>query len=163
MKIKAVLLASVMLFALAHSATAETVTVQGTGDIDKMVVKNNQSAVVTKVWGLGPKCGGAQYLFVYIMWADSKAAYQVDGSCIEAGWHKGLFYMADRTHPENSKQVDCDGLKMNFSADTKAYTVTVPRSCIPKADNRIKVKARGHNYGSMVEGKAGPTRLLRRG
>ena len=41
---------------LAGSASAASQTVQGSGDIDKMVVKNAQTALKVNLLGFGPPC-----------------------------------------------------------------------------------------------------------
>jgi hypothetical protein len=147
---------------LAGSASAASQTVQGSGDIDKMVVKNAASALKVNLFGFGPPCE-AHYIKVVLDWG-TKAAYQVDNGCYPgATWQKSLSYVADRSKPEGAKIVSCPALRFRYSEADKSYRIYVPRTCIPKARNRVRVRSSGDNYGSTTGGEAGPTRLLRRG
>ena len=63
-----------------------------------------------------------------------------------------------------TKRVSCGGFRLKYDAGETAWRATIPRSCIPKAPDRIRVESEGVNYaGSAIPGQAGPTRLLRRG
>lgn len=157
------LLAPMMLLSLVQSAGAESVTVQGNGDIDKMYVNNAQNAVTIKVYGLGAPCGGAQKINIRVQWGDT-AAYQAEAGCYSAEWGgKELYYLPHRGDPESARKVDCSGFRLTYNSADGFYRAFVPRSCMPRADNRVKVSSSGNNYGSMTGGSAGPTRSLRRG
>lgn len=156
-------LALVSALSFAGSASAASQTVQGSGDIDKMVVNNARTALKVNLFGFGPPCGWAHYMKVVLDWG-TKAGYQIDNGCYPgATWVKGLAYLPDRSKPESAKIVTCPKLRFGYSAATKSHRAYVPRTCIPKAGNRVRVRSSGDNYGSMTGGKAGPTRRLRRG
>lgn len=161
-RIKISLLAASMLLAFVQPAMAESVTVQGDGDITKMFVNNGQRALVVKVYGLEKPCGGAQSLQVRVRWGTT-AEYIAEGSCIQAEWHTGLFYDSNRSSDPGAKPVDCPNFKIGYNATGHFHKVFIPRSCLGKAANRVNVRAQGNNYGSMTGGTAGPTRRLARG
>jgi hypothetical protein len=151
-----------LVLSLAGSASAASQTVQGSGDIDKMVVDNAKSALKVNLFGFGPPCD-AHYMSVILDWG-TKAGYQVSNGCYPgATWEKSLSYLPDRSKPEGAKIVTCSKLRFGYSEADKSHRAYVPRSCIPKAGNRVKVRSSGDNYGSMTGGEAGPTRSLRRG
>jgi len=156
----ALTLASVL--CLAGSASAASQTVQGSGDIDKMVVNNAQTALKVNLFGFAPPCE-AHYMKVVLDWG-TKAGYQIENGCYPgATWAKTLTYLPNRSKPESAKIVSCPKLRFSYSEATKSHRAHVPRSCIPKAGNRLRVRSSGDNYGSMTGGEAGPTRSLRRG
>ena len=147
---------------LAGSASAASQTVQGSGDIDKMTVTNAQTALKVNLFGFGPPCD-AHYMKVVVDWG-TKAGYEIDNGCYSgATWAKTLSYLPDRSKPEGGKIVTCTKLEFSYSEAAGAYRAVVPRSCMPKAGNRVKVRASGDNYGSVTGGEVGPTRSLRRG
>ncbi len=156
----ALMLVSVL--ALAGSASAASQTVRGTGDIEKMVVNNATSAVKVNLFGFAPPCD-AHYMRVTLEWG-TKAGYEIDNGCYPGGtWAKSLVYLPDRSKPEGGKLLDCPKLRFSHSSTDGSHRAYVPRSCIPKAANRVKVRSSGDNYGSTTGGEAGPTRSLRRG
>ncbi len=160
-RICAILLASI--FAMGGGmANAETQTVDGNGDITKMVASNGTNAVTAKVFGLARPCGGAQYLHVSLTNRNGRLLYMAEGSCIQAQWFTGLYYTATGV-PEDLRKVRCPNFSFTRSRTTGAYRIEMPRGCLDNAPNRVKVKAEGANYGSMTGGAAGPTKLLARG
>jgi len=152
----------VSVLSLAGSASAASQTVQGSGDIDKMVVNNTTTALKVNLFGFGPPCE-AHYMKVVLDWG-TKAGYQIENGCYPgATWAKTLSYLPDRAKPDGARIVRCPRLRFSYSEGDKSHRAHVPRTCIPKAGNRVRVRSTGNNYGSMTGGKAGPTRLLRRG
>lgn len=151
-----------LLTVLAPSATADSQTVDGKGHLTKMFVNNGDKGVTVKLFGLEEPCGGTQYFNVQIKWGD-KEAYEVDGGCFGITWAYGLFYFPDRTDDESGKAKECDGLKVTHNAEKTFLKVYVPRTCMPKANNKVKVQAIGYNFGHLNGGSAGPTKLLPRG
>ena len=146
----------------AASAGAASQTVQGTGDIDKLVVNNAKSALKASLFGLGAPCD-AKYMKLTVDWG-TKAGYEIDNGCYPgATWSDSLVYLADRSNPEGGKIVDCPKLRFTWDEDAGAHRAKVPRSCIPKAGNKLRVRAEGVNYTSVTGGEAGPTKRLRRG
>ena len=147
---------------LAGSASAASQTVQGSGDIEKMVVNNAKTALKVDLFGFQPPCE-AHYMKVVLDWG-TKAGYEISNGCYPgATWAKSLSYLSDRSKPEGGKIVTCPKLRFSYSAADKSYRAHVPRTCIPKAGNRVRVSSSGDNYGSVTGGEAGPTRSLRRG
>jgi hypothetical protein len=158
----ALALTLVSVLSFAGSASAASQTVQGTGDIDKMVVRNATSALKVKLYGFKPPCE-AHYMKATLDWG-TKAGYEIINGCYPgATWAKSLVYLPDRSKPEGGKLLRCPKFRFSHSAADGSYRAYVPRSCIPKAGNRVKVRSSGDNYGSMTGGTAGPTRSLRRG
>ena len=157
------LAAAVSLFAIGSGvAIAESQTVDGTGDITKMVADNGTSFVTTKVFGLKRPCGGAQYLHVHVTKGDGTPLYKAEGGCYSAEWHTSLWY-TPTGDPEDYVAVDCTGFSFTRNRTTGAYKVVMPRSCLGSAPNRVRVDAEGQNYGTLTGGLAGPTKVLSRG
>jgi hypothetical protein len=149
---------------LAPSAFGESQTVSGKGDLRKMTAANGQDSVKVKLVGLRGPCDAKQFT-IDIFWG-TKPTYQVQAACTAGTtWTRGLYYDGDRRDGGwAEKRVSCGGFRLKYDAPEKAWRAVVPRSCIPKAPDRIRVESEGINYaGSAIPGEAGPTRLLRRG
>ena len=159
----AVLLVTVVALALLSvSAAAESQTVKGTGDLKKLVGNNGRSAVTATLVGFGGPCS-AKSFDVIIGWGTK--AYEVQAACVAGQkWFGGLLYNPDNSGGERArKRVSCRGFSLKYAAATKSWKAVVPRSCMSKAPNRIRVKVEGINYaGSAMPGVAA-TKLLRRG
>jgi hypothetical protein len=94
----------------------------------------------------------------------TKAGYTIDNGCYPGGtWAHSLVYLADRSDAEGGKIIECPKLRFGWDEDAEAHRAKVPRSCIPKAGNRLRVRAEGLNFTSVTGGEAGPTKRLRRG
>ncbi len=146
----------------AASAVAASQTVQGTGDIDKMVANNAQSALKVALFGLAAPCD-AKYMKITVDWG-TKAGYAIDNGCYSGGtWAHSLVYLADRSAGEGGKIIECPKLRFGWDEDAEAHRAKVPRSCMPKAGNKLRVRAEGLNFTSVTGGEAGPTKRLRRG
>ncbi|MEA2462250.1 MAG: hypothetical protein QOH90_2427, partial [Actinomycetota bacterium] len=144
--IKVALLAITVVIGVVGSAAAESVTVQGSGDIKKMVAINGQTAAVTKVFGLGKPCASAQYVSIHVMWGTSE--YDVEGACsMQGSWDTGLFYQQDRSNP-NAKEVNCPGFTLTYNSTNKSLKAFIPRSCMTKAPNRVKFKSEGATFSA---------------
>ncbi|MBA3718872.1 MAG: hypothetical protein H0W95_01045 [Nocardioidaceae bacterium] len=142
-------------------AAAESQTVEGTGDIDRMVASNGQNAVTAKVFGMAPPCD-THYLWVTVNWRGADL-YRAEAGCYPGGiWAKGLYYH-DSADDQNPDQVNCDGFVFRWDGERQLFKVVIPRSCLDNAPNRIRVAAEGHVYSSTTGSEAGPTRLLARG
>jgi hypothetical protein len=152
--------AVVGLLAVPGIALAASTTVDGEGDIAKMRASNGDTAVKVSLKGLEELCGGTQHVNVAITWG-TDASYEVDGACVSGEWGQVLSYLADADSPETGKVRPCSKLKVRHRDG--AVRVRVPRSCINKAGDRIRVRAEGQNFGTLTGGTAGPTKRLRRG
>jgi hypothetical protein len=127
-----------------------------------MVVNNARTALKVTLHGFAAPCE-AHYMSVKISWG-TKAGYELTNGCYPgATWATGLSYLPKRAKPEGGKVANCPKLRFKYSKADKTYRAHVPRACIPKAADRIKVSSSGDNYGSVTGGEAGPTRSLRRG
>ena len=151
------------LLLLAASAFAASQTVRGQGDLKKMVADNGSKTLTVKLFGFKGPCQAKQF-DITIMWA-TKPAYDVQAACTAGTtWNRALYYAADRSQGFGTKKVSCRGFKLTYASAGSVWTAVIPRTCISKAANRIRVKAEGINYsGSAMPGIAGPTRLLARG
>ena len=152
------------LLLLAPSAAGESQTVEGKGDLKKMVANNAQGAVKVKLFGFGGPCDARQFT-IDVFWG-TKPTYQVQAACTAGTtWTRGLYYDSDRRDGGLAvNRVQCDGFRLKYRADEKRWLAVVPRECISKAPDRVRVKADGVNYaGSAIPGEAGPTRRLDRG
>jgi len=134
------------------SATADTGTVGGTGDISKLVASNKSDAVLVKVFGPGGKCD-VRYVAAKLKGTDG-ATFQASGGCYPGGqWVVGL--------SKGTKVVTCGGDKLAYNATGAFWRFYIPRTCLRRLTNKIKVSAE-LTYSAMP-GEAGPTRWIRRG
>jgi hypothetical protein len=147
-----------LLLGLAGPAGAESATVQGTGDLDKMSVNNGPGAVVAKVYGPNIECGLSRWVEIVMRDGDG-TKYTAMGGCYpgdptaEGGWHTSL--------SRGSKLVTCDGYTLTYNS-TGFWRFEVPRSCLNRLANRIKVKS-DLASGSPSPGETVFTRWLIRG
>jgi hypothetical protein len=150
-----------LLLGLTGPASAESVTVQGTGNITKMYVNNGDSKITVKVYGLKKPCE-AQSLWVTVKSRET-AQYRAEAGCYQGTWHKGLYLYANGDTTTGGTKKNCDGFVFKYVTDGKFYKVIMPRSCVGKLPNKVKVSSEGIDYGSATPGFAGPTKLLARG
>lgn len=149
---------------LASSAAGESQTVSGKGDLKKMTAANGLSSVKVKLVGLRGPCDAKQFT-IDVFWG-TKPTYQVQAFCTAGTtWTRGLYYDGDRRDGGIAeRRVPCRGFRLKYDSARKTWRAVVPRACIPKAPDRIRVESEGVNYaGSAIPGEAGPTRRLRRG
>lgn len=137
---------------LVGPAHADTASVSGSGDIDRMTVKNGDSAVVVKIFGPGGKCE-VRSVSATLKGTDG-VSYQAQGGCYPGNtWALSL--------SKGTRSIACSEDRLRYNADNEFWKFVVPRSCLTKLTNKIKVT------GSLVygptPGEAGPTRLIPRG
>jgi hypothetical protein len=150
------------LLVLAPFAVAKSTTVEGTGDIERMSVNNGDRAVTVKLRGFAAPCE-AHYFKIVVFWG-KKRAYQADAGCYPGGtWATSLYYLPNRDKGESGVPVGCKRFKIAYKEDRGIYRAFMPRKCLGKAPDRIRVRASGDNYGSTTGGSAGPTKALARG
>jgi hypothetical protein len=149
-----------LLLGLTGPASAESITVKGTGNITKMSVNNGDNKITVKVYGLDKPCE-AKSLWVTVSSRET-AKYRAEASCYQ-GWHKGLYLYSSGDTTTGGKRVTCDGFVLKYVTDGKFYKIVMPRSCVGKLPNKIRVAAEGVDFDSAMPGFAGPTKLLARG
>lgn len=152
-RIVAVLVAVVALvLGLTGPAYADSTTVAGVSDIKKMYVNNGVGAVVVKIYGPGGKCA-IRYVAAKMRGRDG-ITYKATGGCYPGGmWIKGL--------EKGTKLVPCSDYKLSYNVTGKFWRFYVPRTCVPRLTNKIKVS--GELTQSAIPGEAGPTTWLARG
>lgn len=150
-------------------AIAESQTVAGdkyggnVGDITKMTADNGSNAITVRIFGLGKPCGGTQSLTVDVKTPLGKTKYFAQAGCYGGTtWLKGLWYTPTGA-PEDGVEVTCAGFELGRGRTTGVFRVVMPRSCLTNAPNKVKIEARGNNFGSATGGHAGPTTALVRG
>ncbi len=135
-------------------AGAESTTVDGTSDITRMYASNGQSSVLVKVYGTGGK-DEIRWVNVTMKGKDG-VRYKAQGANYPGGeWATSL--------EKGQKAVDCPGLRVAWKADGGFWRFLVPRSCLTKLTQKIRVSAVLVSNASAVPGEAGPTRWLARG
>src|SRR4051812_48897221 len=97
--------------ALVAPASAESDTVNGSGDIKKMAAANKSSVVVAKVFGLDKPCE-AQSLQVTIS-SKRAATWKAEAGCYQGTWLTGLYKSASGDDTD-SKEVNCPGFTMAY-------------------------------------------------
>jgi hypothetical protein len=129
-----------------------------------MYAQNGQHAVTIKIYGIGKPCEQAKQFTMEIRWRNSQASYQVQAGCYGGtDWAENLYYLSDRHDPNSAKEVNCANFAATYNPQGKIHRAFIPRGCIGKANNRIRVWAEGVNYADAMPGEAGPTKLLNRG
>lgn len=133
-------------------ASADSTTVAGTGDISTMFVNNDDTAVKVKIYGPGGKCD-VRYVAATLKGTDG-VTYKAVGGCYPGGvWIKSL--------ERGTKVVPCADYKLSYNTTGKFWRFVVPRSCLGKLTNKVRVS--GELTYSPTPGEAGPTRALPRG
>src|SRR5687768_8921947 len=123
----ALLASMVILFAFAPGASAESQTVDGTGDIKKMYANNGENALTVKVYGIGKPCDGARHFTITVKWGQD-SAYKVEAGCYGADWAESLWYLEDRSDPESAKEVNCDGFRVTYNSDKTFHKAVMSRN-----------------------------------
>ena len=137
---------------LTGTALADSATVTGSGDIQKLVVDNGAETVVVKIFGPGGKCD-IRYVAATLRGTDG-VSYKATGGCYPGGqWILGL--------SKGTKEVACGTDKLTYNSAGEFWRFAVPRSCLRKLTNKVKVS--GELIFSPMPGEAGPTRWVRRG
>jgi hypothetical protein len=137
---------------LSSAAVAGTGTVAGTGDITKLVANNKADAVLVQVFGPGGECD-VRYVAAELRGTDG-VTYEASGGCYPGGqWILGL--------SKGTKAVTCGGDKLTYNAAAGFWRFSIPRKCLGRLTDKIKVSA--ELTFSATPGEAGPTKWLRRG
>jgi hypothetical protein len=154
----AVLAALAFLIGLAGPADAESQTVAGSGgDLTELFVSNGSNAVVAKVEGSDIECGVSTWVQIVMRDGDG-TKYRAMGGCYPGdpasggGWHKSL--------ERGNTLVKC-GFTLKYNTTGGFWRFEVPRTCLNKLANRIKVSA--EVVATASPGAAGPTKWLARG
>src|SRR4051794_24400136 len=156
-----VLAAIALVLGLIAPASADSVTVQGQGNITKMSVNNGANKIVTKVEGLDEPCQ-AKSLWVTVS-SKQTPQYRAEAGCYQGKWIKGLYLPKSGDWTSGGERVPCGGFALKCVTAGKLYKVVMPRSCVGKLPNKVRVAAEGIDFASAVPGSAGPTKLLARG
>lgn len=142
-----------LLAGLLGPAQAESTTVQGTSEINKMFVKNGTTAVLAKVYGTGGKAN-VRWINIRLRGYDG-VRYTAQGAWYGATWAKSL---SRGTH-----SVSCGGFTLSYNSTYHFWRFYIPRTCLGQLTNRIKVRAELVTPTSASPGEAGPTSWLTRG
>ena len=138
----------------AAPAQAAKTSVTGTNAYEKLLVDNKQRKLVLTMWAPGGPCE-IKYLAAKLRDKDG-TKYTVSGGCYPgATWAASL--------SRGKKLVDCGGLKLAWNADKGFWRAVVPRSCLKKLDDRVKVTESYVDDYSPSPGYAGPTKYVGRG
>lgn len=147
-----ILVAFAVSVSLTGTAHADRASVTGSGDIQKLVANNSTDAVVVKIFGPGGKCD-IRYVAATLRGTDG-VKYKASGGCYPSGqWILGL--------SKGTKEVACGSDKLGYNATGEFWRFTVPRDCLGRLTNKIKVS--GELIFSAMPGEAGPTSWIRRG
>jgi hypothetical protein len=135
----------------AHAAKV-TVASNGSPDLSKMVVNNGSKAVVVKLYGAGGK-DVVRWSYAQLKGTNG-VVYEAKVAWYSDKWMKSLY--------RGQTSVNCPGFKYTWNATGKFWRVFVPRSCLGKLTNKIKVYAE-HVARSAMPGAAGWSRWVARG
>ena len=158
----ALLGAVALLLGLAGPTAAESQTIPGTGvvpgtvgDLEKLFVSNGSTSVVARAYGPDIECGVSRWVSIVMRDGDG-TKYTAKGGCYQGGvWIKSL--------ARGSSLVNCGGFTLRYNSTGSFWRFEVPRSCLGRLANRIKVVTAELNSGSPNPGMAGPTSWLSRG
>jgi hypothetical protein len=142
-----------MIAGLFGPAQADSTTVQGTSVIDKMFVNNGTSAVVVKVFGPGGKAN-VRWVNIRLRGYDG-VTYVAQGAWYGETWAKSI--------SRGQSSVACGGFTLTYNSTYHFWRFYIPRTCLGRLTNRIKVRAELITPASAIPGAAGPTIWLSRG
>ena len=124
------LTATALMITMGTVAQAASITVQGTGSYDKLVVNNGDTNLVFKIHAPGGKCD-IKYLKVAFRDRDG-TRFAMDGGC-----YPGPTWAASLV--KGQRLIDCGRFTLKFNADTSVWTGTIPRNCLNGLAGAIKV------------------------
>lgn len=154
MKRLVLLLASLVLLAPGAAHAAKT-SVEGTGNYEKLVLANLKNKVVVKMHGPGGGPCDIKYVAATLRDKDG-TRYTIDAGCYPGGtWIISL--------SRGSKLVECEGLKLTYQTTGGFWNGVMPRSCLKRLADRIKVTTSTIDDYSPTVSEAGPTNYVRRG
>ena len=133
------------------TAAADTATEPGTSDIKKMVVDNGANAVVVKLHGTGGRAA-VRWVNVKLKGANG-VSYTVQGAWYSVDWVDSL--------ERGQRLVACDGLRIHYRSGY--WQFRVPRTCLGRLTDQVKVSGLIVSPTSAIAGEAGPTGWVRRG
>ena len=151
-------MAVALVVGLGLPAAAETDTVQGRydgGPIDKLWASNSGSTIVTKVYGDGGRNKVTTVTTTVARRSDGKE-YRISAFWYFDQWSKRVSWEADA--PQT-----CDGLVVRWNRDGHYWKFVIPRACVPKLTDTVKVKAEMASRISNVPGATPFTDWLSRG
>jgi len=154
MKRFTLLLACLAVFVPGAAHAAQT-SVEGTGAYEKLVLANRQTKVVVRMYGPGGGPCDIKYVTAKIRDRDG-TRYTIAGGCYGKGeWAVSL--------SRGTTLVECDGLKLVYQETGGYWNGVMPRSCLSRLANRIKVTTSWIDDYSPTVNEAGPTRYVARG
>jgi hypothetical protein len=151
--ITALLAVLALVLTLGGSASADSVTVQGTGDIEKMTANNGDKAVVVKLYGPGGK-DEVRWVNASLKGTDG-VKYTAQAGWYGADWEKSL--------SRGSTLVSCGKLAITYNSTGGFWKLFVPRGCLDKLTNRIKVKGELVSVASATPGETSWTSWIKKG
>jgi hypothetical protein len=117
-----------------------------------MTVNNGAQAVVVKIFGPGGECD-VRYVAATLRGKDG-VSYKASGGCYPGGeWIVDL--------SKGTRSVACGGDRLAYNTSGGFWRISVPRDCLRKLTNTIKVS--GELTFSAMPGEAGPSKWVRRG
>jgi hypothetical protein len=139
----------------APAASADEVTVDGRGVIDRLWFANQQERLVVRVFAPGGRCDVDS---VSVKFRDRDGTrYRLAGTCVDHDpeqWTTRLY--------RGRRAVECDQMKLVFKPRGPFWRGVVNRDCLGGLGNKVRVLRARVDTGTSV-GKAGPTRYVARG
>jgi len=143
---------SAALVAPSGVAVAESTSVEGTGSLSKLVLANQEDAVVVKLFAPGGKNA--------VRWVNATVRDK-DGTkyIVQGGWYGENWIVSLATEDE---VVHCAGLKLTYSSDSGFWKAVLPRTCLAGLANKVKVSQADVNDNTATVNEAGPTKYVDR-
>ena len=151
----AVLLGVVALFfTTVGSGHADSVTIDGSGDIDKMSVNNKDTKVIVKIFAPG---GSVHSVEARVKDGDGTTynAVIINGPNGDTALYKG--------GPIDPVDVNCPNLDIGYNSDGGFWRFSVPRSCLAGLANKIKARGLWADDGAPGYSQTAWTPGIRRG
>ena len=139
-----------------HPAWGATTSADGTGVYERLVLANNQNAVVLKMYGPRPPADDCNWSVNATLRDVDGPRYTVTRACYGEDTIANSLARGDALVP-------CDGLRVNYQDTGEFYRFTVPRTCLTALANKIKVTKSVMDVGSPSVSEAGPTVYVLRG
>jgi len=143
-----------LLLSSAGSAQADSVTIDGSGSIDKMSVNNKDTKIIVKIFAPG---GSVNSVEARVKDEDGTTynAVIINGPSGDTALYEG--------GPVNPVDAPCENLAIGYNTDGGFWRFAVPRSCLAGLAGKIKARGLWADAGAPGYSQTAWTPWVRRG
>ncbi len=143
------------------AAVGATTSVNGSGVYQKLVLANNQNAVVLKMYGPRAAADSCDWSVNATMRDVDGTRYTVTRACYGGEADGEDVYATSLSRGTTLKA--CGGLAFSYNDTADFYRFSIPRTCLTGLANRIKVTKSEMELNTPSINEAGPTPYVARG